>query len=270
MELQDARQRFEQQGIKLAAISYDSEAILKDFAARHKIEYPLLSDGDSQVIRAFNVLNSEATGMNKGMAHPGFLYIDSSGVIRDKFFEGNDLDRFTPNNLLVKLFPELAEQVTQNVEAPHLQLSLAQSDHTVVPGNRISLIAEIQLPPDVHVYAPEVKGYKPILLSVDTSPEITLVSSTYPPAKVLYLRAIQERVPVYEGQFRIIQEVTLGRSQDFIRSLGPGKMFFVTGELKYQACDTKICYLPASVPVKWELHVVPLDRQRSPDAVQHK
>ena len=42
--------------IKLAAISYDSPAILKDFAKRHKIEFPLLSDADfgnhSEVQRA--------------------------------------------------------------------------------------------------------------------------------------------------------------------------------------------------------------------------
>ena len=83
MQLQNAKAKFEQQGLKLAAISYDSQAILTDFAKRHKIEFPLLADPDSKVIRSFNVLNTEAKGMNKGMAHPGFFYIDNSGVIRD-------------------------------------------------------------------------------------------------------------------------------------------------------------------------------------------
>jgi hypothetical protein len=270
VELQEARQRFEKQGIELAAISYDSAAILKDFAERHKIEYPLLADADSRIIRAFDVLNAEATGMTKGMAHPGFFYLDTEGVIREKFFETNYLDRFTPNNVMVKLFPELAEQVSQKVEAPHLQLSLAQSDRAVAPGNRVSLIADIQLPPDVHVYAPEVKDYKPIVFAIQPSPEITPATLTYPRSKVLYLEAINEHVPVFEGKFRIVQEVTVTRSQDFIRSLGQGKSITVTGELKYQACDQKICYLPASVPLKWELQILPLDRQRSPEAIQHK
>ena len=86
MQLQKSMAKFEQQGIKLAAISYDSPAILKDFAERHNIEFPLLGDPDSEIIRRFNVLNAQATGMNKGMAHPGFFYIDSSGVIREKIF----------------------------------------------------------------------------------------------------------------------------------------------------------------------------------------
>ena len=80
MQLQNAKQRFEVQGLKLAAISYDSPAILKDFAQRHKIEFPLLADPNSEIIRTFNVLNTAAKGMTKGMALPGFFYIDSSGV----------------------------------------------------------------------------------------------------------------------------------------------------------------------------------------------
>ena len=60
MQLQNAKARFEQQGLKLAGISYDSQAILTDFAKRQKIEFPLLADPDSRVIRSFNVLKLNA------------------------------------------------------------------------------------------------------------------------------------------------------------------------------------------------------------------
>ena len=42
--------------------------------------------------------------------------------------------------MIAKLFPELGEEVTNNVEAPHLQLALQQSDRTGVPGSRITLV----------------------------------------------------------------------------------------------------------------------------------
>ena len=113
MQLQNPEQGLEKQGIELAAISYDSPAILKDFADRHKIDFPLLADPDSQIIRSFNVLNAEATGKEKGMAYPGFFYIDSGGVIREKYFEAKYTDRFTPNNVIGKLFPELTEEVSE-------------------------------------------------------------------------------------------------------------------------------------------------------------
>jgi hypothetical protein len=166
VQLQNAKQRFEAQGLKLAAISYDSPAILKDFAERHKIEFPLLADPNSEIIRKFNVLNAEAKGMTKGMAYPGFFYIDAGGVIREKYFTAKYTDRLTANNLIAKLFPELSAEVSQSVEAPHLRLTLAQSDPSVIPGGRVSLIADIELPPDVHVYSPGVQGYKPIQLAL--------------------------------------------------------------------------------------------------------
>ena len=273
MQLQNAKQRFEAQGIKLAAISYDSPAILKDFADRHKIEFPLLADPDSSLIRSFNVLNAEAKGMTKGMAHPGFFYIDSEGVIRDMYFETKDTDRFTPNNVVGKLFPELTEEVSQNVEAPHLRLTLAQSDRTVAPGSRVTLTAEIELPTGVHVYSPGVKGYKPIQLILHPSGEIELAPVTYPRSKILYLEAIKEQVPVFEGKFRIAQDVTVTSSKagDAIRAVfSAGKTVSVVGELQYQACDKTICYPPTSVPVKWELNIQPLDLHRSPGNIRHK
>jgi hypothetical protein len=273
VQLQNAEKRFEQQGIKLAAISYDSPAILKDFAERHKIDFPLLSDTDSRVIQSFNVLNAEATGKEKGMAHPGFFYIDSSGVIREKYFEPKYTDRFTPNNVIGKLFPELTEEVSERIEAPHIRLTLEQSDRDVVPGSRVSLIAEIELPPDTHVYAPGVQGYKPIQLILHEVPGVELAPVTYPVSKDLYLDAIQEHVPVFEGKFRVTQDVTVKFSptSDIVRSLiSSGKTLSITGDLKYQACDKRVCYPPTSVPVTWSLQVFPLDLKRSPDAIRHK
>jgi hypothetical protein len=123
VQLQTAKSRFEAQGIKLAAISYDSPAILKDFTDRQKIDFPLLADPGSKVIRRFKVLNEKADGMTKGMALPGFFYIDTTGVVREKYFEANYVHRFTPNNVIAKLFPELTEEVSSKVEAPHLELS---------------------------------------------------------------------------------------------------------------------------------------------------
>ena len=273
MQLQSARQRFAAQGLELAAISYDSPAILKDFADRHGIDFPLLADPNSEILRKFNVLNSEAKGMTKGMAYPGFFYIDASGVIREKYFTAKYTDRLTANNVIAKLFPELSAEVSQSVEAPHLGLTLAQSDRSVIPGGRVSLIADIELPPDVHVYSPGVQGYKPIQLTLQGVPGVELQPVTYPSAKVLYLAAIQENVPVFEGKFRITQDVTVTPSKpsDAVRSLvSAQRTISISGELRYQACDQTVCYPPTSVPVSWQLQILPLDLKRSPGAIQHK
>jgi hypothetical protein len=273
VQLQSAKQRFEAQGLRLVAISYDSPAILKDFAERHGIDFPLLADPNSEIIRKFNVLNTEAKGMTKGMAYPGFYFIDAEGVVREKYFTAKYTDRLTANNVIAKLFPELSAEVSQNVEAPHLRLTLAQSDRSVIPGGRVSLIADIELPPDVHVYSPGVQGYKPIQLTLQVLPGIELQPVAYPSAKVLYLAAIQENVPVFEGKFRITQDVTVTPSKPTgaVRSLvSAQRTISITGELRYQACDQTVCYPPTSVPVSWQLQILPLDLKRSPGAIQHK
>jgi hypothetical protein len=85
------------------------------------------------------------------------------------------------------------------------------------------------------------------------------------------LPAIKERVPVFEGTFRISQDVKVSSTSEFWGSLGKdGKTFTLTGKLEYQACDKTMCYVPTSIPVKWQLQVFPLDRTRAPVNIRHK
>src|SRR5208337_1631894 len=101
--------------------------------------------------------------------------------------------------------------------------------------------------------------------------DLELSSAVYPASTVLYLPAIKEKVPVYEGTFRISQAVQVSSSSQFWGSRGKdGKTYTITGRLEYQACDKTMCYVPTSVPVKWQLQVFPLDRTRAPVEIRHK
>jgi hypothetical protein len=231
----------------------------------------MLADPDSKTIQAYGVFNAEATGMQKGFARPGYFFIDTNGIIREKFFEAKYRERLTGNSLVSKLFPELGQEVTETLEAPHLQLALEQSDPIGVPGTRVTLVAEVRLPPDVHVYAPGTQGYKPIQLVIEPIPQLELKPAVYPASKTLYLPAIKERVPVFEGTFHISQDMKVSTGSEFTNSLGKdGKIVTISGKLEYQACDKTTCYLPTSVPVKWQLQVFPMDRNRAPANIRHK
>src|SRR5258708_14299158 len=141
----------------------------------------MLADPDSKTIKAYGVFNAEATGMQKGFARPGYFFIDSNGIIREKFFEAKYRERLSGNSIISKLFPELGQEVTETVDAPHLQLALEQSDPTGVPGTRITLVAEVRLPPDVHVYAPATQRYKPIQLVLDPLQYLRFKPAVHPP-----------------------------------------------------------------------------------------
>ena len=205
------------------------------------------------------------------MARPGFFFIDTKGVIREKFFEAKYRQRISGNNVISKLFPELGEEVVNTVPAPHLEVNIQQSDRVAVPGSVITLITEVRLPHDTHIYAPGTQGYKPIELVMDSAPNLELRPILYPQSRILFMPAINERVPVLEGTFRIRQDVRVSSAAAFSGDLeADGKSLPIRGTLHYQACDSKTCFLPNAVAVEWEIKVLPLDRQRAPEDIRHK
>jgi hypothetical protein len=144
-----------------------------------------------------------------------------------------------------------------------------------LPGNRATLIAIISLPRDVHVYAPGVRGgYKPVALEMEPTPNATLHRMDYPHPKVMFLPVIHERVPVYEGTFRITEDATVAYDKNFIERVmkGPvsGTVLTLKGKLFYQACNSKICYVPNAVPVSWRFTVKHLNETRAPQAIRHQ
>jgi hypothetical protein len=44
----------------------------------------------------------------------------------------------------------------------------------------------------------------------------------------------------------------------------------IHGKFLYQACDLQTCYLPAEVPIAWELRVHPIDLSRASERIQEK
>ena len=88
VELQSNLEELESAGIRVVAVSYDSQEILKKFAERAEIKFPLLSDEKSEAIKAFGVKNEDvrAGSRQEGIPHPGTFVIDGEGVIRAKLF----------------------------------------------------------------------------------------------------------------------------------------------------------------------------------------
>ena len=93
---------------------------------------------------------------------------------------------------------------------------------------------------------PGAKGYKPIRLELDPMPEMKFAARGLSGVEdVLFLPVINERVPVFDGTFRISQDVKVSTSAEFWGSLGKdGKTFTIAGKLDYQACDKTTCFMP--------------------------
>jgi len=110
VELQSNLEKIRAEGLGVAAISYDSVAVLKSFAERRGITFLLLSDPESKIIRDFGIFNeqSQKGTMQYGIPYPGTYLVDRAGRVTAKYFEDDYTQRYTSADILVSHFGESA------------------------------------------------------------------------------------------------------------------------------------------------------------------
>ena len=270
--MQGARERFKVKGLEIASISYDSDAVLRAFAKRSGVTFPMLADPGSRLIRQFRMVDPDNTENNvpsygnKDVAYPGYFVVNPAGMIVERFVDERYDDRRTGNSVVAMMFPELLETSGGSIAAPHIQFKLGQTDSRVTLGTHVRLLVDLDLPKNMHVYAPGVEGYRPVELLLDTSTWYKNEAPRFPPPRTLHLKAIREIVPVYVKDARITIDVVFANTFALMKVLGQApnaqQRIDVTGRLRYQACDDKVCFMPAEVPVKWTFDVRLPDQQR--------
>jgi AhpC/TSA family/Disulphide bond corrector protein DsbC len=273
VELEHDLPRIQAQGFGLAAISYDSVAVLKNFADRRGITFPLLSDPESKIIQSFGILNESAPKNSpfSGIPYPGTYLVDRKGVVMSKYFVDDFRERDTAGEILVKQFGIPIEEAHSMTETRYFQVSASASNQLVHQGQHISLVVNLELKPKMHVYAPGVQGgYIPIDWKMADSPGFRPAAVEYPKPQVLRLEVIKESVPVFVGQVRLVRDIVIGTDAQVKPLLGGANELVIEGSLHYQACDDRECYLPATLPLKWVLQFEALDRQRVPAELQRK
>jgi len=100
VQLQTSLKEIEATGGQVVAISYDSTAILKRFAEKSAVTYPLLSDAGSKTIDAYGIRNKEVPERVSGIPYPGTFVIGTNGVIRAKLFLEGYQERHTVKALV--------------------------------------------------------------------------------------------------------------------------------------------------------------------------
>jgi len=272
VELEQNRAEFSKLGLGVAAISYDSVAILRDFASRKGIHYPLLSDPDSKIIRAAGILNETLPTSTPyfGVPYPGTFVLDAKGVIVAKYFEDDYKERYTSADILVRQFSVTPSASKSEVTGKQLSLIASASNSSVHPLQRVALVLDVEMKPGMHVYAPGVEGYIPIEWKMKDSPLASAHEVSSPKPEILYLEAIDEKVPVLQQHFQLKCDLTLGPDDKLKSALDAAGNFSVEGTLRYQACDDRICYVPQELALKWTFHYEGFDRERSPADIMHR
>jgi alkyl hydroperoxide reductase subunit AhpC len=281
VELQFHAEEFRKRGFNVAAVSYDSPEVLKDFATRRNISFPLLSDADSRVIRDFGILNEtvQKDSFVYGVPNPGTYVLDAKGVVIAKYFEEDYHERVTASDILVRQFgatPSTAGSApaANQVHGKHLIVTESTSARYTIGGQKIALILTVEMQSGIHVYAPGVQGYKPLVWEMLPGPaglpERLFTPVTWPPSKTLHLKAIGETVPVYEKRLRLVREFTVPSDALLRTATSQDGRIALEGIFRYQACDSTTCYNPEALPVHFEVQVLRHDAERVPEELRRK
>ncbi len=193
-----------------------------------------------------------------GIAYPGTFILDPQGVVTDRFFEDFYQERNTAASILVKLGVGAGSVHGTEISNSQVQIKTYPSDSVIARGERFTLAVEITPRPNMHVYAPGAEGYRVITLRIEPQRFVNLLPVQHPSSEIYYFEPLDERVPVYQKSFTLMQDVvteTLREDRPAFDALGT---LTLTGTLEYQACDDKVCYNPMSVPLSWTVGIKPL------------
>ncbi|MDA1183541.1 MAG: redoxin domain-containing protein [Acidobacteria bacterium] len=265
LDLQSRMPELEAAGLGLAVITYDSTAVMADFAGRQGITFPLLSDPGSATIKAYGLLNTtvDATSSNFGIPFPGTFVLDTDGVVTERFFEEAYQERTTVSSMMLALGTSGPPVAASRITTDHLQATTYVSDGVVAPGSLFSVVFDITPRERIHVYAPGADGYKVINLNLDPDPLLVARPVEYPESEIYFFEPLNERVPVFESPFRLTQVMHVSAAREDRAALADRTSITITGTLEYQACDDRVCFNPQSVPVSYTVQLRPLDMERA-------
>ena len=99
-------------------------------------------------------------------------------------------------------------------------------------------------------------------MAIAPQPFVRVLPLTYPPSQIYFFKPLNERVPVYEKPFTLVQEVVVEGHPQAQAALRGKESLTLTGTLEYQACDDKVCFNPTSLPLSWTLSLRPIIFER--------
>jgi peroxiredoxin len=265
IELQSRLGELKVQGLGLAVITYDSPAIMADFSRRRSITFPLLSDPGSQTIKGYGILNTTVAAgtSNYGIPFPGTFLIDRTGTVTSRFFEEAYQERNTVSTIMIALGNAKTPAAAKQITTDHLDITTYVSDEVVAPGSLFSVVFDVKPNAGIHVYAPGAKDYKIVNLRLDTNPILATRPLQYPASEIYHFKPLEERVPVFQKPFRLVQSLSVSASPEARAALKGVDTVTISGSLDYQACDDRVCFNPRSIPVSYTVKLRPLDTERA-------
>jgi peroxiredoxin len=251
VELQKAWPDYERQGIAIFGISYDPRDVLEPFAARHGIQFPLLSDVGSTVIRALGLENRHAVAQHQatgapigdnliGTPYPGTFVLDENGVVVDRRFYISYRERETGAGLLEAAFglPSSEHGPEVRLDSPQLSGRAYLDSPYYARSQRLNLIVELALARGLHVYGqPIPEGFIPLTVEVEPIEGVRPREAVLPSPRPFRIEGLSEEFFVYEDRVRVVVPIAF-EVAEHDQELGV--------KVSYQTCSETECWPPTT------------------------
>ncbi len=254
--------------VAVFAISYDSVEILAQFAEKHGITFPLLSDQGSHVMRRLGLLNPRVqedhavygiapNPRHVDLPYPGVFLLDEQGVVVVKRFHESYRERDAGAGLLARtlgLFAAPGPEVAVPNDAVHVRASLDSPTYGMF--QRLHLNLEIVVGDRFCVYGdPIPDGYTPLSVGVAPIDGMERGAIRWPAPRRFTIDGLREDFGVHEGTVRGSLPLT------FTAAPGAGD-HVLRATVAYQACSRVACLPPSALCLEFTLKEVALvDRE---------
>jgi len=243
----------ENNGLRIAAISYDSQEKLAAFAQKHAIGFPLLSDKGSETIRKFGIFNFNMSPdlRSYGVPHPVEFLVAPDGTVAKKYFVPNYQHRVSGSAVALREFGTVNPGApTVTLESGALAVQIGFPSAKAYAGQGVAFFARFALKPRWHIYGASVPaGYTATSITFGGS-DIVGQSLELPAPEMLNLPNLRETLPVYSGSFQAIGSLLLKHPLPEGRLVLPGRLCF-------QLCSDTVCDAPRAMEFELVLILEP-------------
>ena len=141
---------------------------------------------------------------------------------------------------------------TAQAKPPRAEVTPLVQASPLVAGSIAIVTLKVRLPAEFHVQSdkPRDPFLIPTALTVKPPAGIVVDRLVYPKPTDLAQAGRKEPLAVFGGEFSIDVRLTIAAE-------AAAGDIVLPAQLRYQACDDKVCYAPARADVQWTLHVVP-------------
>jgi hypothetical protein len=239
--------------------------ILAEFADRHGITYPLLSDEGSHTIRAIGLYNQHLAEQHAiygvqvrehqfGVAYPGIFVLNEEGTVIAKQFEQSYRVRPAPAVVVEDVLGMAGERpavaATADREGVHVTAWLGS--RTYRPYQKLRLHVTLQMADGVHIYGkPAPEGSTPLEVAIEPLEGLSAGEPELPAPQPAHLEGIDETFWAYKERVDVAIPFAILSNQGTVT---------LRVQVRFQACTESVCYPPQDLALEIPLEGLDLIR----------